>query len=84
MPGQFLVERSTFEALRSFLADSAVVAVLPPGKVVRFGNDSMVVANKTYRPLYMLDQRPIITGEYLTDAKPNTVARSKERSSSSR
>jgi len=71
MPGQFLVERTHYDALRSFLQDSAVQAVLPPGKVIRFGNDSTVVANKTYRFLYMLDQRPIITGEYLIDAKPN-------------
>jgi preprotein translocase subunit SecD len=44
---------------------------LPPGKVVRFGNDSTVIASKSYRFLYLLDERPIITGEYLTDAKPN-------------
>ena len=71
MPGQFLFERTQFEGLRQFLQDSAVQAVLPPGKVIRFGNDSTVVANKTYRFLYMLDERPIITGEYLIDAKPN-------------
>ena len=71
MPGQFLFERTHYEALRSFLQDSAVLAVIPPGKVLRFGNDSTVVANKTYRFLYMLDERPIITGEYLIDAKPN-------------
>jgi preprotein translocase subunit SecD len=71
MPGQFLFERVHFEALRAFLQDSAVQAVMPPGKVIRFGNDSTIVANKTYRFLYMLDERPIITGEYLIDAKPN-------------
>ena len=71
MPGQFLFERTHYESLRMFLEDPAVLAVLPPGKVIRFGNDSTVVADKTYRFLYMLDQRPIITGEYLTDAKPN-------------
>jgi preprotein translocase subunit SecD len=71
MPGQFLFERTHYESLRMFFEDSAVQAVLPPGKVVRFGNDSSVIGNKTYRFLYMLDQRPIITGEYLTDAKPN-------------
>ena len=71
MPGQFLFERTHYEALRAFMQDSAVQAALPPGKVIRFGNDSTVVANKTYRFLYMLDERPIITGEYLIDAKPN-------------
>jgi len=46
-----------------------VVAALPPGKVVRFGNDSTVQGGTTYRYLYMLDERPIMTGEHLTDAQ---------------
>ena len=71
MPGQFLFERAYYDNLKTFLQDTAVQAVLPPGKVIRFGNDSTVVAGKTYRFLYMLDERPIITGEYLIDAKPN-------------
>ena len=72
MPGQFAFERSQYDALKSFFELPAVQAALPPGKVVRFGNDSSVVGGNTYRFLYMLDERPIITGEYLTDAKPNT------------
>jgi preprotein translocase subunit SecD len=72
MPGQFAFERSQYDALKSFFEQPAVQAALPPGKVVRFGNDSSVVGGKTYRFLYMLDERPIITGEYLTDAKPST------------
>ena len=32
-----------------------------------------MAGNVAYRGLYVLDARPIITGEYLTDAKPNTV-----------
>jgi preprotein translocase subunit SecD len=72
MPGQFLFEREQEAALKLFFESPDVQAVLPPGKVVRFGSDSTIVANKTYRFIYMLDERPIITGEYLTDAKPNT------------
>jgi preprotein translocase subunit SecD len=72
MPGQFAFDRSEYDALKSFFEQPAVEAALPPGKVVRFGNDSSVVGGRTYRFLYMLDQRPIITGEYLTDAKPST------------
>jgi preprotein translocase subunit SecD len=71
-PGAFLFERSNYDLLKNFFADTAVQAALPPGKVVRFGSDSTVIQNKTYRFLYLLDARPIITGEYLTDAKPNT------------
>lgn len=72
MPGQFLYELTNHDALKKFFADSAVQAALPPGKVVRFGSDSTAIQNKVYRFLYLLDARPIITGEYLTDAKPNT------------
>ena len=71
MPGQFLYEKTNEDALKTFLALPDVVAALPPGKDVRFGNDSTVIQNKTYRFLYLLDHNPIITGEYLTDAKPN-------------
>lgn len=72
MPGQFLYDAKYQDLLKNFFADSAVIAAMPPGKVVRFGSDSTVVQGTTYRYLYMLDERPIITGEYLTDAKPNT------------
>ncbi len=72
MPGQFMYDAKYQDLLKNFFADSAVIAAMPPGKVVRFGSDSTVVQGTTYRSLYMLDERPIITGEYLTDAKPST------------
>jgi preprotein translocase subunit SecD len=74
MPGQFLFEKANYDALKKFLEAPEVVAALPPGKVIRFGNDSTVVQNKVYRFLYLLDRNPIITGLYLTDAKPNSSA----------
>ena len=73
MPGQFLIDKNNEEALKAFLERPDVAAVLPPGKVIRFGNDSTVIQNKTYRFLYVLDERAIITGQYLKDAKPNTT-----------
>jgi preprotein translocase subunit SecD len=72
MPGQFMFERGNEDLLKRFFADTAVQSALPPGKVVRFGSDSTSIQNKSYRFLYLLDARPIITGDYLTDAKPNT------------
>ena len=71
MPGQFAFERTHYDALKLFFDSPEAKQALPPGKVVRFGNDSTVIAGKSYRFLYLLDERPIITGEYLTDAKPN-------------
>ena len=70
-PGQFVFERANEQTLREFFARPEVIAALPPAKVVRFGSDSTSIQNKSYRFLYMLDAIPIITGEYLTDAKPN-------------
>src|SRR5471030_299607 len=72
MPGQFLFERANEETLRNFFADTGAQALLPPGKVVRFGSDSTAIQNKSYRYLYLLDAQPIITGDFLTDAKPNS------------
>ena len=72
MPGQFLYDIADQNLLKRFFADSAVALAIPPGKVVKFGSDSTSIQNKSYRFLYLLDSRPIITGEYLTDAKPNS------------
>jgi preprotein translocase subunit SecD len=72
MPGEFMFDAKNYDLLKRFFADSAVIGAMPPGKVVRFGSDSSVVEGTTYRYLYMLDDRPIMTGEHLKDAKPNT------------
>ncbi len=72
MPGEYLVGESDVATIESYLSRPEVQAALPPGKVLRFGSDSAVLANKPYRWMYVLDQRPIMTGEHLTDAKPNT------------
>ncbi len=71
--GQFYVKEADVKRLTDYLADSAVRAAIPPGKVIRFGADTLGGApgQGTFRELYVLDSRPIITGEYLTNAKPN-------------
>ena len=72
-PGEFLFERNNRDVLRAFLESPDVQSALPPGKVVRFGSDSVVIQNKNYGYLYLVDERPIITGESLTNAQPNTT-----------
>ncbi len=71
LPGQYMVAMADVRLLERILADSAIQSALPPGKVVRWGVDSMVLGQQYYRPLYVLESRDIITGEYLVDAKPN-------------
>lgn len=71
MPGQFYVALSDVAQISRILADSAIRAAMPPGKVVRWGSDSVSLGARFYRPLYVLEAREIITGEYLIDAKPS-------------
>ncbi|MBU6365862.1 MAG: protein translocase subunit SecD [Gemmatimonadetes bacterium] len=72
MPGQYIVPESAFPAIDRALALPSIRGALPPGKVVRWGVDSLTAGTTRYRTLYVLDARPIITGEVLTDARPNT------------
>jgi preprotein translocase subunit SecD len=72
IPGQYVIPSTSYAAVQRYLQVPEVQAALPPGKVIRWGSDSLVQGSTTYRTLYVLDARPIITGEYLTDAKPVT------------
>lgn len=69
-PGEYVMQESDYLRLQPLLDDSAVQAAMPPGKVLRWGADTLVQGTTVFRTLYALDSRPIITGEYLTDARP--------------
>jgi preprotein translocase subunit SecD len=68
--GQYIVTEADYRRLQPLLDSAEFQAALPPGKVLRWGADSIVSGGQIFRPLYVLDSRPIITGEYLTDARP--------------
>jgi preprotein translocase subunit SecD len=72
MPGEYYVAQSDVGTMSQYLGLPEVVAALPPGKVLRWSSDTASLGNRVYRALYVLDAKPIITGEFLTDAKPNT------------
>jgi preprotein translocase subunit SecD len=69
-PGEFFVAQSDVPTVQRYLALPEVQAALPPGKVIRWANDTVSIAQRAYRAMYVLDARPIITGEYLVDAQP--------------
>ncbi len=69
-PGEYVMTEADYLRLQPLLDDSAVQAAMPPGKVLRWGADTLVQGTQVLRTLYALDSRPIITGEYLTDARP--------------
>ncbi len=66
-PGMYIIDAKDYPLFDRALNDSAVLQALPPGKVLRWGADSV---GSPYRTLYMLDERAIIDGQYLTKASP--------------
>lgn len=72
IPGQYIVPERAYLAMAQALELPAMQAAMPPGKVMRWGVDSLATGTERFRTLYVLDSRPIITGEALTDARPST------------
>jgi preprotein translocase subunit SecD len=70
-PGEYYVESANAGKLQSYLAMPEIKAAMPPGKEILMSNDSTVIQGKTYRGFYVVDAKPIMTGEHLTDARPN-------------
>ncbi len=73
-PGGFYVAADNVPTLDGYLADSAVKSAMPPGKDFLQGTDSAFLGGKLYKAYYLVDSKPIITGDYLTDARPNQAA----------
>ena len=72
MPGEYLVDADNAPKVESYLGLPEIAAAMPPGKQMLPSNDSTVLQNKVYRLFYVVDAKPIVTGESLTDARPNT------------
>ncbi len=72
IPGQYIVPEAAYAAIERALTLPAMQDAMPPGKVMRWGVDSLVSGTQRFFALYVLDSRPIITGEVLTDARPST------------
>ena len=70
VPGQYFVAVENESLLRSLLSRREIQDALPPGKQVKWGVDSVGMGATLFRELYVLDTRPIITGEYLVNAQP--------------
>ncbi|MFL5560950.1 MAG: protein translocase subunit SecD [Gemmatimonadaceae bacterium] len=70
MPGEYYVPQSAYDQIAALVARPEIQQALPPRKVFRWSNDSLPIQGTTYRMLYVLDADPMITGEAITDAKP--------------
>jgi preprotein translocase subunit SecD len=67
--GQFAVEEENVARVQQYLALPQVQRLLPRGSELRWGFQPRGEQAQPYRILYLLETRPIITGEYLQDAQ---------------
>jgi preprotein translocase subunit SecD len=71
IPGEYFVAARDMPVVQQYLSLPAVQAALPPGKEILWSSDTTSLGNQPYRAMYLVDARPIITGDYLQDARPN-------------
>ena len=68
-PGEYMVPETAFPRVDSLLNIPAVARQLPRGIALRWSAQPTSVGVESYRFLYALDDRPIITGGSLEDAQ---------------
>jgi preprotein translocase subunit SecD len=70
-PGEYLVEEGAVPRADSLLNVPDVRALFPRRYEYRWASNPLSLGGKSYRPLYVLEERPIVTGSSLVDAKAN-------------
>lgn len=73
MPGEYYVTDANVPRAEYYLSLPQIQQAIPPGKTIKWGTDTLSLGGEVYRTLYVVDARPIITGEYITDANPNNT-----------
>jgi len=68
LPGEFLVPEEQVPAAESLLARPEVQRLMPRGIVLKWGTEVESRGARSYRPLYAVADKPIITGEELEKA----------------
>jgi protein-export membrane protein SecD len=66
--GEFLVRQEDYEMAREFLSLAEVQAVLPRDVMLHWGWEPQAFGGQVYRPLYVLNRQPFLTGDMLEDA----------------
>ena len=68
-PGEYVVPETAFPRVDSLVNIPAVARNLPRGLVLRWSAAPTSIGVQSYRYLYVLDDRPIVTGSNLEDAR---------------
>jgi len=68
LPGEFLVPEEQVPVAESLFARPEVQRLIPRGLEQKWGTDVQSRGARAFRPLYLVEDRPIITGEELEKA----------------
>ena len=68
LPGEYLVAEEKVVIVDRMLARPEAQRLLPRGFVYRWSAEPMSRGARAFRGLYVLEERPIMTGEFLVDA----------------
>ena len=68
--GQLLVEERDYERVAEWLEHPTVQRAIPRGATLRWGQEPVAQGAQLYRPLWVLEDRPVLRGEELEDAQP--------------
>ncbi len=69
LPGEYMVAEEKQAVVDAMLRHPAAARLVPRGIVWRWGAEATSRGARAFRPLYALVERPIMTGEGLTDAQ---------------
>lgn len=69
IPGEYLVAEEEFPRIDSLINLPEVQRVIPRGLDLRWGREPQSQGGRSFRPLYAVDSRPIITGDLMSDAQ---------------
>jgi preprotein translocase subunit SecD len=68
IPGEFHVEEERYRQVDSILQLEVTQRAIPRGIELFWGLEPVSMGGRPYRPVYAVEDRAAITGEYLTDA----------------
>jgi preprotein translocase subunit SecD len=69
IPGEFLVPEENFPLVDSLISLEVTQRAIPRGLDLVWAMEPRTIQGRPYRPLYAVDDQPIITGEVLSDAR---------------
>jgi preprotein translocase subunit SecD len=73
MPGEYYVSQENVPRAEYYFSLPQIQQAIPPGKAIKWSADTLSLGGQVFRTIYVVDARPIITGEHINDARPNNT-----------